>query len=176
MENENIFIICEGPTEVTILNILLENDKLIYSYDDLQYFEPLHIRSALEFERDYLNKDLENIKVYRIIDSRNKNVLKFKLSKAFEDKVEIINCVTSPEIEMLIIIAFGKYEEYTNKYKSKLKPNEYVKSILKISNPKNHKTIRKIFADCELLCESIKEYSRCSKKIKDVNHISCLLK
>lgn len=36
----------------------------------------------------------------------------FKLSKTYEHKVQVVNVITAPEIEMLIICAEGKYREY----------------------------------------------------------------
>ena len=52
-------------------------------------------------EEKYLRKGfLEKISVIRILDSRREN---FKLSKAYEQKVDVINVITAPEIEMLII-------------------------------------------------------------------------
>ncbi len=171
-----LYLLCEGPTEVTIMNILLSNDKLIFTYSDLAEFEPLHIRKASDFERDYLNKRSGKVKIIRILDSRNINNLAFKLSKAYSDKVEVINCVTSPEIEMLMIIALGKYDEFSKKFKSFLKPSEYVSQILGVSNPKNAKVIMSFFSDCDVLCRAIQEYSRVTRKAKGIHHISELLK
>ncbi len=41
------------------------------------------------------------ISIIRILDSRREN---FKLSKAYEHKVDVINVITAPKIEMLIIL------------------------------------------------------------------------
>ena len=35
---------CEGPNELEIMRILLENDKLIFGEDDLMGLEPYHAR------------------------------------------------------------------------------------------------------------------------------------
>ena len=37
-------IMCEGPNELGIMQILLENDKLIFGEDDLIGLEPYHAR------------------------------------------------------------------------------------------------------------------------------------
>lgn len=37
-------IMCEGPNELGIMRILLENDKLIFGEDDLIGLEPYHAR------------------------------------------------------------------------------------------------------------------------------------
>lgn len=51
----------------------------------------------------------EKISVIRILDSRREN---FKLGKAYENKVDVINVITAPEIEMLIIFNEGKYNKF----------------------------------------------------------------
>lgn len=51
-------------------------------------------------KKDFAGK----IKVYRVLDSRREN---FKISKAYQHKVEIVNVITAPEIEMLIICNEG---------------------------------------------------------------------
>lgn len=51
--------------------LLLENDCLIFSKEDLLEEEILRCRSVKNFRRDYLNKaTVEKIKVYRILDSQ----------------------------------------------------------------------------------------------------------
>ncbi len=51
---------------------------------------------------------MNKISVIRILDSRREN---FKLSKAYANKVDVINVITAPEIEMLIIFNEDKYKE-----------------------------------------------------------------
>lgn len=93
--------ICEGGAETVILNLLLEQNKLIFSKEDLLEGEILKSRKGKDFEMRYLKKDFAGkITVYRILDSRREN---FKISKAYQHKVEVVNVITAPEIEMLII-------------------------------------------------------------------------
>lgn len=74
--------ICEGGAERAILDLLMDNHKLIFEREDLIEEEVLRCRSAKDFERKYLKKGFsEKITIYRILDSRNEN---FKLSKAYE--------------------------------------------------------------------------------------------
>ena len=106
--------ICEGSAEQAIIELLLDNDKLIFTYDDMLEGEVIRCRSARNFEKQYLRKGFtEKITVLRILDSRREQ---FNLSKAYVDKIEVINVITAPEIEMLIIFAglshflCGRYE------------------------------------------------------------------
>lgn len=144
VDQDSLFMLCEGPCEVNIMNILFDNNLLKISKEQLIEFEPIHVRSATDLERDYLNKDMMGIKIIRILDSKNRDVLNFRLSKLYKEKVSVVNCVTSPEIEMLMIIKFGKYDDFKRKYVSKLKASEYVTQVLKIKNPKHGSTIKDV--------------------------------
>ena len=48
--------ICEGAAERAIMNILLENDKLIFAFNNLLEGKVLRCRKAEEFEKKYLRK------------------------------------------------------------------------------------------------------------------------
>ena len=66
-------------------------------------------------ERAIIDLQLDNrsIKVYRILDNPKSD--RFVLDELYREKVSVINVVTSPEIEMLIIYAEGAYEDYLKK-------------------------------------------------------------
>ena len=98
--------ICEGGAETAIINMLVDNDLLIFSRENMLEEEVISCRNAKKFEERYLRKGFESkITVLRVIDSHREV---FKLSKAYADKVKAIQVVTSPEIEMLLIIAEKK--------------------------------------------------------------------
>lgn len=83
--------ICEGAAEKAIMEILLDADKLIFKRDDLLEGELLRCRSGKNFEEQHLRKGFtEKITVLRILDSRREQ---FKLSKAYEHKIEVINVI-----------------------------------------------------------------------------------
>lgn len=97
--------ICEGSAEEAIIDILMDNDMLIFSRDEIIDERVIRIRNAKKFEERYLRKGFDNqICIIRILDSRKEA---FKLSKAYVDKVDVINVITAPEIEMLIIHSKG---------------------------------------------------------------------
>ena len=158
---EEVYIacICEGAAEEAIIDILLDNDKLIFSRKDMIEEDPIRCRGAKNFEREYLNKSFsKKIRIYRILDSKRE---KFKLSDAYKDKVEVINVITSPEIEMLVIISENKYNEYKN---------------LKFKNVKSEKFITHYFSDVTKLISAIKEYRRVSKPEPEFKFLSDILK
>ena len=93
--------ICEESAENAIMDILLDHDLLIFNREEMIEEEVIRCREGKKFEEKYLRKGFKDkISVIRILDSRREN---FKLSKAYAGKVDVINVVTAPEIEMLII-------------------------------------------------------------------------
>ena len=76
-----------------------------------------------------------------------------KLSKAYENKVDVVNIITAPEIEILAIIKEDKYLDFK---KSKLKPSDYCKQVLRMSHVKNYDSVIEYFSDADTLVEAIK--------------------
>ena len=152
-----IACICEGAAEETIIKLLLDADRLQFTYDHLLEREVLRSRKAKKFEEQYLRKGFtEKITILRILDSRNEN---FKLSKAYEHKVKVINVITAPEIEMLVIFNEGKYSEFK---KCRKKPSEFCVSNLGFKNVKSTAFLKEYFSNVEFLVNAIKEYRRVS--------------
>lgn len=119
-----------------------------------------------KFEERYLRKGFdEKITVLRILDSRRE---KFKLSKAYAPKIDVINVITAPEIEMLIILNEGKYAEYK---KSNKKPSEFCKTELKYKNVKSTEFLKEYFADASVLVSAIIEY----KRVSNIRNGECTL-
>lgn len=149
--------ICEGSAERAIIKLLLDDNRLIFTWDDLLEGEILRCRNAKKFEEQHLRKGFtDKITVLRILDSRREN---FKLSKAYAGKIDVVNVITAPEIEMLVIFAEGQYDEYK---KSKKKPSTFCKEDLKISEVKSTRFVESYFADIEVLISAIREYRRVS--------------
>lgn len=150
-----IACLCEGSMEQAIMEILLDNNRLIFEREQLLEEEILRCRSAKNFERDYLNKTTnEMITVYRILDSSNEN---FKLSDPYLKRVTVVNIITAPEIEMLVIHAEGKYDDYSRK---RMKPSDYVKQHLKLGKIKSYEFAKCYFADDEVLARAIQQYKQ----------------
>lgn len=153
-----IACLCEGHSERAIMDLLLDNNCLVFSREDLLEEEVLKCRSAKEFQSRYLDKTFgRKVTVYRILDSENE---KFNITGPYQEKVDtVINVITSPEIEMLIIHAEGYFDDYSRKKTSRnLKPSEYVAQDLRMSNMKSYKTVCHYFSDIEKLKRAIKEY------------------
>lgn len=121
-----IACLCEGSVEQAIMEIWLENNRLIFEREQLLEEEILRCRSAKNFERDYLNKTTNEM-------------------------------ITSPEIEMLVIHAEGKYDDYSRK---RMKPSDYVKQYLKMSEIKSYEFAKKYFNEANILVNAIQQYKQ----------------
>lgn len=166
-----IACICEGGAERAILDLLMDNHKLIFEREDLIEEEVLKCRRGKDFEEKYLKKGFtEKITIYRVLDSRNEN---FKLRKAYAPKVDVINVVTAPEIEMLIICNEGKYKGFKS---TSEKPSTYCKCVLKYKNVKSYDFIYEYFSDIDVLINALHEYKRISKIRRNEKTLWDLLK
>lgn len=97
--------ICEGAAESAIIDILVDNNLLIFPRSEMLDESVIRCRNAKRFEERYLRKGFDDqISVVRILDSRREE---FRLSKAYAHKIDVINVITAPEIEMLIILNEG---------------------------------------------------------------------
>lgn len=163
--------ICEGAAEEAIIDVLLDNDLLIFVREEMLEERVIRCRDGKRFEEKYLKKGFDGkISVIRILDSRREN---FKLSRVYRNKVDVINVITAPEIEMLIIFAEDKYYEFK---KSKKKPSIFCKEDLKISNVKSYDFVKEYFADVGVLVAAIKKYNEISKVPKGERTLLDLLK
>ena len=84
----------------------------------------------------------------------------FRLSKAYVHKVSVINVVTAPEIEMLIILKENQYGEYK---KARLKPSEFCKSVLKYHDVKSYAFVSAYFSEPSDLLAAMKQYKEISR-------------
>lgn len=163
--------IAEGSAERAIMDILLDHHLLIFERSMLIDEEVLPCRSADSFEKRHLRFRFDGeITVFRILDSRREN---FKLSKAYQHKVKVINIITAPEIEMLIIFREGKYMQFK---KSRMKPNEFCKSKLGYSNVKSYDFVKNYFSDPNVLVAAIREYKSISNVKRGENTLADLLR
>lgn len=72
----------------------------------------------------------------------------------------MINVITAPEIEMLIIFNENRYKEFK---KSGKKPSDFCKEDLKMANVKSYSFVKDYFSNPEILLAAIKKYHEMSK-------------
>lgn len=133
----------------------------------------LKCRSPKQFEERYLGKSFKSkISIYRILDSRSEE---FKLRKIYANKVDVVNVVTAPEIEILVIIKENKHSDFL-KYKNRLKPSEYCSQMLKMSDVKSQTFLEEYFSDVDELVRVIKKYRSLHKVLKNEKCLADILK
>lgn len=163
--------ICEGAAEAAIIDVLLDNNLLVFQREEMLDEGVIRCRDGKKFETRYLRKGFnELISVIRVLDSRREN---FKLSSAYENKVDVINIITAPEIEMLIIFNENKYNEFK---KSGKKPSIFCKENLKMSDVKSYDFVKTYFENSKILVQAIKKYNEISKIKKGEYTLLDLLK
>ncbi len=79
-----IACICEGSAEAAIIDVLVDNNLLIFTREDMLEESVIRCRSAKTFEERFLRKGFKDqISVIRILDSRREE---FRLKAAEEAK------------------------------------------------------------------------------------------
>ena len=87
--------------------------------------------------------------------------------------MDVINLITAPEIEMLIIFNEDKYREFK---KSGKKPSDFCREDLKMTNVKSYRFVKNYFSDPAILLTAIKKYHAMSKIRKGEYTLLDLLK
>lgn len=171
-------IMCEGPNEVTVLNLLLNNGHFSIDRDDildLRIFHARQIHNNMAVQTA-IRMYPDNITVLRIGDTLTDEL---KIPKEFKGKiVEVKKYCTKPELEILFIIADGLIKDF-NKHKSKTSPKSYSKEKIKLGKKTYDCTsafYNEYFSDCEMLKNAIIEYKRTHKHQKNEYFLADLLK
>ena len=171
---------CEGPNELEIVKILLENNCFIFSEDDLLDLMPFHARqiSSSPAVKTALNIYPGNdVVVYRIGDKLNDTL---KIPNDYKGKItEVKKYCTKPELEMLLIISEGKESDY-EKVKSKTMPKEYAKAHI-VFKRKRYDNSTRFYKDyysgrSEKLVDDIKKYKQIKSNAKGELYLADLLK
>lgn len=126
-------VLCEGTNEKQVLELLLENDKLIFKKDELINLEIFHSRQIVPNIESHIRAyNSNNLKIIRIGDKFTDN-LKIPTSiKHLIKKENISKYLTRPELEMLLIINKKLFKNY-NKIKSKTKPKSFAKKYIQLN-------------------------------------------
>lgn len=175
-----LLIMCEGPNELKIINILLENRKLKFTSDDLLGLVPYHARQIKSSGavKTALNLYPDEVHIMRIGDGLNEEL---KIPTEYKDKITLIEkYCTKPELEMLLILSEELADEY-EKVKSRVKPKEFAKEHIHCGRKKydNSTAFYENYfgADCEKLVAAIHTYKRHNgSHKKDERYLAELLK
>ena len=173
-------IMCEGPNELEIINILLDNDCLRFTRDNLLGLEAYHARQikGSSVVQIALNMYPGKVEVLRIGDKLNE---KLQIPKDYADKIiSVEKYCTKPELEMLLIISEGLTKEF-EKVKSNEKAKTFAKRNVKCGR-RSYKNDTSFYTeyygnDVKKLVASIKEYRHIKgAHEKDEHYLEELLK
>ena len=165
--NKYIICSCEGTAEESIIDLLLDNDKLCFKRSDLVEKKCTRIRPGKKIAEEFLKREYEkDIVILRILDREEE---KFNLPKIYY-YISVFNIVTKPEIEILHIIAEDLLDDFNHhkKHEKDLKPSEYCKSHFRESNVKTRDFILSLYGnDIDKLLKAILSYR---KKIQQTSY------
>lgn len=105
-------VMCEGPNERAVMEILLDANKLIFARDDVLGLRPLHARqiAGSAIVKTELNLFSGSVEVLRIGDTLTD---RFQIPEEYKGKIgSVRKYCTKPEIEMLLILAEGLQDEF----------------------------------------------------------------
>ena len=175
-----LLIMCEGPNELAIINMLLDNDCLSFSRDDLVTLVPFHARQ-IDMSKPVqtaLSMYTGPVRVLRIGDKLSD---KLRIPKEYRERVvSVEKYCTKPELEMLLVIAEDLFLEF-DKVKSKVPPKVFCKKNVMIGRERYDNSTR-FYLDyfsnnTDSLIWCIKEYKRIHKThAKDECYLADLLK
>ena len=156
-------IMCEGPNEKKIIEILLENNRLIIGMDDLLGCQVYHARQIKRSPvvKTQLGIYGKEVIIWRIGDKQTDNLM---IPSEYKEQIrEVKKYCTLPELEILLILSEGKHKEYL-KTKSQIHPKQYAKEniIYKKMRYKGDTNFYQEYygQDVEKLVDAIKEYKK----------------
>ncbi len=160
-------IMCEGPNERQVIDILLDNSLMIFGRDDLLGLVPYHARqiNSSGQVKTALNMYPGNdVIVLRVGDKQNEVL---RIPAVYRHKIQdVCKVCTRPELEVLLIIAEGMWQEYY-KVKSRMSAKEFAKTHIRLGSKRyDNSTVfyHEYFGgDAEKLVYCIREYKRLHK-------------
>lgn len=177
---EKLLIMCEGPNEREIINILLSHGCLKFTEDDLLGLTPYHARQIKTSAqvRTELNIYPGEVKILRIGDKQSDKLV---IPAEYKEKITSVEkYCTKPELEMLFLLAEGLEKDY-EKVKSTTKPKDYAKEHISIGKKKYDNSTafytEYFGSNPKLLVECIKKYHQHNgSHSKDEHYLDELLK
>lgn len=173
-------ILCEGPNEKKIIDILLEHGKLKVSPDKLVGRVSYHARQIKKspFVMTQLRIYGGEIEVWRIGDKQNDAL---NIPSEFRTQIKkVTKYCTLPELEVLLILSEKMYKEY-EKGKSQKRPKQFAKDNI-VFNKTRYNCATKFYEeyygkDVTKLINAIREYrQRNHSHSSDQHYLTEILK
>lgn len=178
-----LLILCEGPNELAVVQMLLEADCFVFSRDDLLGLRPYHARqidksSAVKLE---LNIYSGSVKVLRIGDVMSD---KLKIPAQYTGKIVAVEkYCTKPELEMLLILAEHLEREFekVRAGKNRVSPKDFCKAHVQYNRKRYNNSTQFYYdyfgSDISKLVSAIRAYRGLQgAHKKDEGYLADLLK
>lgn len=170
-------IMCEGPNEKKIIELLLTFNKLVFDSESLIGLVPYHARQLTSpVITPVLNMYQGDIEIMRIGDKQSdKLVIPHELKNRVK---KISKYCTKPELEILLIINEGKYHQFIRSGKSKAK--QFAKDNI-VFHKRRYDNATSFYDDyygdrIDCLVCNIREYKKLKKHSPDELFLADLLK
>ena len=172
-------VMCEGSNEETLINLLLDNDKLKITRDDLIGRRPYNVRQlknpVIKTELKHYN---DYVVIYRIGDTQKDDLVIPKDLKRIVLKDNIFKICTKPEMEYLLIINENLINEFN---KSKESPKEFAKRNIVYNGVRYDQSndfLKKYYGGKRInnLVDNIIKYKHIKRHEKDELFLADLLK
>lgn len=166
------FFVCEGTNEEAVIRWLIEKNAIVIPSEKIS-LDYCRARAKTGREKlknvilEYAYSSQRPVVIY--ICDRHEDKEKWNVGKdVCGNEIPVIKIVTSPEIEMLLIIATGNYQKWlSEKHKNpRLNPSGFCQRVLKIgkSNIKNGENFINQFSSVEEFKRVCYEYKQLRQK------------
>lgn len=143
LRGSQVLVSCEGGAEDAIIRLLLDEGKLCF--DSSRLIDITRLRKASDIERQYLGFEYdEPVVLLYVTDSLRSQ---FKLGALYRGVCSVRRICTRPEIEILVIINEGAYDEFK---KSNMKPSAFCKQKLGMRAVKRPEEVRRYWTPTSL--------------------------
>ena len=172
-------ILCEGTNEETLINLLLDNNKLKVTRDDLIGRRPYNVRQlknpVIKTELKHYNN---SVIIYTIGDTQKDVLVIPKDLKKIVLRENIFKFCTKPEMEILLIINENLINEFN---KSKESPKDFAKRNIIYNGMRydqSNSFLESYYGGKKInkLVDSIKKYKHMKKHDKEQLYLADLLK
>lgn len=173
------FLMCEGKNEETLIELLLDNNKLRITRDDLIGRKSFNVRNIKNpFIKSELKRYNKEVIIYRIGDKQNDKLSIPNDLKYIIKENNIYKYCTKPEMEILLIINEGLISSFN---KSKKTPKTFAKENIKFNKERYNQSsefLREYYGGkrVDLLVKNLKEYKKFKNHAKDELYLADLLK
>lgn len=168
LPSDYIACICEGPSEMAIMDLLLQKEVLCFEKSQLldgKLLSSKFFRDPKLFTDRYLTMDFEDGRLCVLL-IQDRKTTRYAIKSPYLEKVDVLGYViTAPEIEMLMIHSLDLYDDF-KKHSSRKKPSVYLaeKKGIKTAKIKSEEHIRNFYTNHDIV-DAITTHKRKSQNL-----------